>query len=153
MDTRHHLLAGTDANLGRGKMSVKILATSFFVLSSMLIPFTSQAEESPWFDCHSLDIVEFGLISDGNISSPWTEAELLLKYGPPCTEIRLGAVYIERRAGRVVEITPELSAQRETVLDQTAEKKQLIYVGDYTDKTSVITIIDGIVVKKERIYD
>lgn len=89
--------------------------------------------------CKSLDIREFGLISDTPVD-PWTEATLLEKYGPPCHVIHSGEVFFERRRG-------------ERRIGRFAEKKQYVYSGDYSDRTSVITIVDGVVVKKERIYD
>lgn len=147
------LYNGSLSNSGRGVVSVNILAIILLVFSALLFPSISQAEEPYWFDCHSLDIVEFGLISDGSISEPWTEAQLVLKYGPPCTEVGLGEVNIERRQGRVVEIVPNGAEVQGAASGQIAAKKQLVYTGDYIDKTSVITVIDGVVVRKERIYD
>ncbi len=104
-------------------------------------------------ECKSLDVREFGLISDGNISDPWSEAQLIAKYGPPCQIINLGDVYTQRSFGKTIEIGPKTIEQDKIISGEVAEKKQFIYTGDSANKTSIITLIGGVVVKKERIYD
>lgn len=108
------------------------------VLISLLLVSYAYAEES--HECKSLDIREFGLIEDGSISSPWSEALLIQKYGLPCMTVELGESFKKKKDGKIT--TGEFF-----------EKKQFIYSGDSTNKTSVITIVDGVVVKKERVYD
>ena len=103
-------------------------------------------------ECHALDTSEFGLISDGNISEPWSEVELLEKYGPPCYVIPLGEVFIKRSYGRIYELGPVISRQDKVVEGEVAIKKQYVYTGDYTSPTSIITVVGGVVVKKERLY-
>lgn len=102
--------------------------------------------------CDSLDTSEFGLISDGSISEPWSEVELLEKYGPPCYVIPLGEVFIKRSYGRIYELGPVISRQDKVVEGEVAIKKQYVYTGDYTSPTSIITVVGGVVVKKERLY-
>jgi hypothetical protein len=122
---------------------------------SLFLPFTlsgaSAAEPMP-SDCKPLDTTEFGLISDGGISEPWSEVELLQKYGPPCYVLPLGEVFIRRNYGRVFELGPVIGRHDRTVAGEIAIKKQYVYTGDYTNGTSIITIVGGVVVKKERIY-
>lgn len=115
------------------------------IASAMTIS-TAIAEEN---SCRSLDTREFGLISDGEISEPWSEVRLIGKYGPPCQILDLGEVFIERSRGRILELGPRRSD--EIVKGSFAVKKQYIYKGDYSSGTSVFTIIDGVVARKERI--
>lgn len=102
--------------------------------------------------CDALDTSEFGLISDGSISEPWSEVELLEKYGPPCYVIPLGEVFIKRSYGKIYELGPVISRQDKVVEGEVAIKKQYVYTGDYTSPTSIITVVGGVVVKKERLY-
>ncbi len=102
--------------------------------------------------CRALDTREFGLVSDGEISDPWSEVELVVKYGPPCQILELGEVFIERSRGRILELGPKTSQLERLKTGTFAIKKQYIYKGDYSSGTSVFTIVDGVVVKKERIY-
>lgn len=117
-----------------------------FVIASLISISAAQAEET---SCRALDTREFGLVSDGEISDPWSEVELVVKYGPPCQILELGEVFIERSRGRILELGPKRpdAIPRGTF----AIKKQYIYKGDYSSGTSVFTIVDGVVVKKERI--
>lgn len=65
--------------------------------------------------------------------------------------IELGEVYIERSKGRIVEFGPKVLQQERLKTGAAAIKKQFIYKGDYSSQISVFTILDGVVVKKERI--
>lgn len=120
---------------------------------ALFISCNTHAQAKAENECRSLDVSEFGLISDGSISAPWTEVQLMQKYGPPCAVLDLGDVFIERKFGRLVEVAPKTKEQSGIISGQIAQKRQLVYWGDSVDKTSVITVIDGVVVKKERIYD
>ncbi len=111
---------------------------------------TTVAEDK--VSCKSLDTREFGLVSAGEITEPWSEAQLIEKYGTPCQIIDLGGVYIERSRERIVELGPKISEQEKIKTGTVAVKKQFIYSGDASSRTSVFTIIDGVVVKKERIF-
>ncbi|MBI5827203.1 MAG: hypothetical protein HZB22_05710 [Deltaproteobacteria bacterium] len=86
---------------------------------------------------------EFGLISDGSISAPWTEAALIDKFGPPCEIIDLG--YLKSTG------PDPRGGKTGSQADQYLEKKQYVYKGDYSNKTTIITIIDGKVARKERV--
>ena len=110
---------------------------------------TAMAEDKP--GCKSLDTREFGLVSDGEITEPWSETQLVEKYGSPCQIIDLGEIRIERSKGRITELGEKTLQQDKVKAGTVAIKKQFIYTGDYSTKTSVFTIIDGVVVKKERI--
>lgn len=121
----------------------------FIFAAVMFFASMSMAEEKG--TCRSLDTREFGLVSDGEISEPWSEIKLIEKYGPPCQIIELGEVYIERHRGRILELGPKTIEEEKLKVGTFAIKKQFIYKGDYTNPTSVFTIIDGVVVKKERI--
>lgn len=101
--------------------------------------------------CKPLDTREFGLVSDGEITEPWSEAQLVEKYGSPCKIIDLGEISIERSKGRITELGEKTLQQDKVKTGTVAIKKQFIYTGDYSNKTSVFTVIDGVVVKKERI--
>lgn len=101
--------------------------------------------------CKPLDTREFGLVSDGEITEPWSEVQLVEKYGSPCQTIDLGEVYIEKSKGRILELGEKPLQQDKAKTGAAAIKKQLIYTGDYSNKTSVFTVIDGVIVKKERI--
>jgi hypothetical protein len=101
--------------------------------------------------CRSLDTREFGLVSDGSITEPWSEVKLIERYGPPCLMIELGEVYIERSRGLIVELGPKTLLQGKLKAGTLAVKKQFIYKGDYSNPTTVFTIVDGVVVRKERI--
>lgn len=102
--------------------------------------------------CKAIDTVEFGLVSDGYISgTPWLEIELIEKYGPPCLVIDLGEVYVERSNGLIREIQPRLFQTEEVRIGTVAVKKQFIYTGNYSSPTTAFTLIDGVVVKKERV--
>lgn len=113
----------------------------YLILLSFLIaiPYANASESN---ECRSLDIREFGLIEDGNIGAAWTEAQLIQKFGPPCQIVSLGKTFTEKR-----------SESGKTIIGDILEKKQFIYTGDNVNKTSIITIVNGVVVKKERIYD
>ena len=110
---------------------------------------TAMAEDKA--SCKPLDTREFGLVSDGEITEPWSEAQLVEKYGSPCQIIDLGEIYIERSKGRITELGEKTLQQDKVKTGTVAIKKQFIYTGDYSNKTSVFTVIDGVVVKKERI--
>lgn len=99
--------------------------------------------------CKALDIREFGLISD-SFTDPWSEATLVEKYGPPCEIIHIGDVFVERS---FVKEKPETKERARVKTGFFAEKKQYVYRGSDSDKTSIITIVNGVVVRKERIYD
>lgn len=101
------------------------------------------AEDSDNRKCRSLDVREFGLISDGSISAPWSEAALIDKFGPPCEIIDLGYVKSTGPDPR--------SGKTGSQADQYLEKKQYVYKGDYGNRTTIITIIDGKVSRKERV--
>lgn len=120
-----------------------------FYVVAVFIFLASVAGAEEQTACRSLDTREFGLVSDGEISDPWSEVELVVKYGPPCQILELGEVFIERSRGRILELGPKRpdAIPRGTF----AIKKQYIYKGDYSSGTSVFTIVDGVVVKKERI--
>lgn len=122
------------------------------LLFAAFISFASPAMAEETTKCRSLDTREFGLVSDGEISDPWSEVELVVKYGPPCQILELGEVFIERSRGRIVELGPKTYQQDKLKSGTFAIKKQYIYKGDYSSGTSVFTIVDGVVVKKERIY-
>jgi len=110
---------------------------------------TAMAEDKA--SCKPLDTREFGLVSDGEITEPWSEAQLVEKYGSPCQIIDLGEIHIERGKGRITELGEKTLQQGKVKTGTVAIKKQFIYTGDYSNKTSVFTVIDGVVVKKERI--
>ena len=110
---------------------------------------TAMAEDKP--GCKSLDTREFGLVSDGEITEPWSEAQLVEKYGSPCQIIDLGEIHIERGKGRITELGEKTLQQGKVKTGTVAIKKQFIYTGDYSNKTSVFTVIDGVIMKKERI--
>lgn len=101
--------------------------------------------------CKPLDTREFGLVSDGEITEPWSEAQLVEKYGSPCQIIDLGEIYIERSKGRITELGEKTLQQGKVKIGTVAIKKQFIYTGDYSNKTSVFTVIDGVIMKKERL--
>ena len=61
---------------------------------SFFIPANSHANGDDIIKCKSLDTREFGLIDDGNIGAPWSEAQLIDKYGQPCQIINLGEVFV-----------------------------------------------------------
>lgn len=125
------------------------LAILFIVLSVAFPDAYARADENP--KCKSLDTREFGLVSDGEIVESWSEAKLLEKYGPPCIIIELGEVYFERVRGRITEIDPKTIEKEKWKSGATTLKKQYIYSGDSSNRTSVFTILDGVVVKKERL--
>ena len=110
---------------------------------------TAMAEDKA--SCKPLDTREFGLVSDGEITEPWSEAQLVEKYGSPCQIIELGEIYIERSKGRITELGEKTLQQGKVKTGTVAIKKQFIYTGDYSNKTSVFTVIDGVIMKKERI--
>lgn len=128
--------------------TLKTILTLLFLLS-----FNSYANGSDIKECKSLDTREFGLVGDGTIGAPWSEAQLIEKYGPPCQIINLGAVFTKRSFGKIIEIGPKDSEHDKITFGEISEKKQFIYTRDYSNKTSIITIVGGVVVKKERIYD
>jgi len=133
----------------RGLLLIAVLALWFLTPYATCVA-AVQSEPSP--ACDALDTREFGLISDGSISEPWSEVALLEKYGPPCYEIPLGEVFVKRSYGRVYELGPVISRQDKVVEGEVAIKKQYVYTGDYTSPTSIITVVGGVVVKKERLY-
>ncbi|MBI5587840.1 MAG: hypothetical protein HY889_05675 [Deltaproteobacteria bacterium] len=139
--------------MGRILNSDIIKTVLMLLLSLSFISANSYANGSDIKECKSLDVREFGLISDGSISEPWSEAQLIEKYGPPCQIINLGEVFTKRSFGKIIEIGPKTSEQDKITSGEIAEKKQFIYTRDYSNKTSIITIVGGVVVKKERIYD
>ena len=110
---------------------------------------TAMAEDKA--SCKPLDTREFGLVSDGEITEPWSEAQLVEKYGSPCQIIDLGEIHIERGKGRITELGEKTLQQGKVKTCTVAIKKQFIYTGDYSNKTSVFTVIDGVIMKKERI--
>ncbi|MBI5903673.1 MAG: hypothetical protein HZB84_09360 [Deltaproteobacteria bacterium] len=118
------------------------LARKNHIVSSTLIA-SNDAGDSDNRKCKSLDVREFGLISDGSISAPWSEAALTGKFGPPCEIIDLGYVKSTGPDPR--------SGKTGSQADQYLEKKQYVYKGDYSNRATIITIIDGKVAKKERV--
>ena len=118
-----------------------LIALALIVSISMS---TAEGNES----CRSLDTREFGLVSDGEISEPWSEIKLIEAYGPPCQIINLGEVFFQTNNERIREIGPRT---RDTQRGTFATKEQFVYKGDYSNPTSVFTIVDGVVVKKERV--
>ena len=110
---------------------------------------TAMAEDKA--SCKPLDTREFGLVSDGEITEPWSEAQLVEKYGSPCQIIDLGEIHIERGKGRITELGEKTFQKDKIKTGTVAVKKQLIYTGGYLNKTSVFTVIDGVIMKKERI--
>lgn len=123
-----------------------------FLLVFTLVLSVSNSSAEEKVTCKSLDIREFGLVSDGEIIEPWSEGQLIGKYGPPCQIIDLGDVYIERNRGRIVELGAKTLQHENLKSGASAFKKQFIYSGDDSNKTSIFTILDGLVVKKERIF-
>lgn len=125
------------------KMAALIFCFAIFSFSVM-------AEDKK--TCQAIDTTEFGLVSAGEIGEPWSEVQLIEKYGQPCTIIELGEVFIEKSEGHIIELDSKTYQQEKQKLRTTAIKKQFIYSGDYSSKTSVFTIINGVVVKKEKIF-
>ena len=125
----------------------KIAALIFFFA---IFSFSAMAEDKK--SCRAIDTREFGLVSTGDIDEPWSEAQLIEKYGQPCAIIELGEVFMEKREGRIIELDAKTIMQDKQKLRATAIKKQFIYSGDFSSKTSVFTIINGVVVKKEKIF-
>lgn len=102
--------------------------------------------------CKPLDVREFGLISTSPVD-PWHEVTLVEKFGPPCQVIHLGDVFTERGVERL-ERDPVTGVERRVIRSGGfAERKQYVYWGSYTHRTTVITIVGGVVVAKERLYD
>lgn len=133
---------------GRSLLLITAVALRGLALSA---PARAAVQATPP-ECNALDTSEFGLISDGGISEPWSEVELLEKYGPPCYVLPIGEVFIKRSYGRVYELGPVISRQDKAVEGEVATKKQYVYTGDYSSPTSIITVVGGVVVKKERLY-
>ncbi|HKZ46570.1 MAG TPA: hypothetical protein VJ202_04220 [Thermodesulfobacteriota bacterium] len=125
----------------------KIAALIFFFA---IFSFSAMAEDKK--SCRAIDTREFGLVSTGDIDEPWSEAQLIEKYGQPCAIIELGEVFMEKSEGRIIELDAKTIMQDKQKLRATAIKKQFIYSGDFSSKTSVFTIINGVVVKKEKIF-
>jgi len=73
--------------------------------------------------CRSLDTREYGMVPDGRLSTPWSEEDLISRYGPPCQTI------IMRNGG-----------------------KQLKYDKDENNNGSLFMIVNGHIVKKMRLY-
>lgn len=122
------------------------------ILSLILVILATVVTAADEVTCKSLDTREFGIVSDGEITESWSEAKLIVRYGPPCQIIELGEVYIERSKGRILEIEPKTFEQEKLKRGMVAIKKQLIYRGDDSSRASIFTIIEGVVVKKERIF-
>lgn len=141
-----------DETMGRIINGAVIKAGLMLFLLSFFISVNSYANGSDIKDCKSLDIREFALISDGDISASWSEAQLIEKYGPPCQTINLGEVFITKGSGKTTEINTKAQEQGKITSGEIAVKKQFVYTGDYSNKTTIITIVGGVVVKKERIY-
>lgn len=115
-----------------------------------IFSFSVMAEDKK--SCRAIDTTEFGLVSAGEIGEPWSEVQLLEKYGQPCTIIELGEVFIEKSEGHIIELDAKTFMQDKQRVSETAIKKQFVYSGDFSSKTSVFTIINGVIVKKEKIF-
>ncbi|MEK7842468.1 MAG: hypothetical protein AAB197_07315 [Deltaproteobacteria bacterium] len=125
----------------------KIAALIFFFA---IFSFSVMAEDKK--SCRVLDTTEFGLVSAGEIGESWSEVQLTEKYGEPCQIIDLGVVFLEKSQERTIELDPKTFQKNKQKTGMAAVKKQFIYRGDYSSGTSVFTIINGVIVKKERIY-
>lgn len=132
-------------------MKSNLLSFLISIIVALLI-FISIALADETVNCKSLDTREFGLISTGEIDEPWSEVKLIERYGPPCYIIDLGEVLIKRNRGRILELGPKTFQQDNNKIGTIAIKKQFIYNGNDSNRTSVFTIVDGVVVKKERIW-
>ncbi|MEK6791433.1 MAG: hypothetical protein AABY45_07020 [Deltaproteobacteria bacterium] len=117
---------------------------------SFFIPANSHANGDDIIKCKSLDTREFGLIDDGTIGAPWSEAQLTDKYGQPCQIINLGEVFVMKSQGKITEMDTKTREQGKITSGEIAVKKQFVYRGDYSNKATIITIVGGAVVKKER---
>ncbi|MBI5235864.1 MAG: hypothetical protein HY886_06415 [Deltaproteobacteria bacterium] len=118
---------------------------------SFFIPSGSGANGNDIIKCKSLDTREFGLINDGNIGEPWSEAQIIDKYGQPCQIINMGEVFVTKSHVKIIELDAKTGAQGKTTSGEIAVKKQFVYKGDYSNKATIITIVGGVVVKTERI--
>ncbi len=131
------------------KRIVKAVFMLFFL--SFFIPTGSHANGNDIIKCKSLDTREFGLIDDGNIGAPWSEAQIIDKYGQPCQIINMGEVFVMKSQGKITELDVKTREQGKTTSGEISMKKQFVYRGDYSNKATIITIVGGVVVKKERI--